>query len=132
MNGNVTPAGRLPMEELSFDGVLNNWEDTIDEETRYSNWRIRNLRALVGDQKPNRNTEPRARFITGDTEMRPSSEHCNFAGDDCWQVRTHAKIESISANSGNTSGGQELTITGWGFEDGADITVAGVPCQVVS
>ena len=47
-------------------------------------------------------------------------------------MRTHAKIESISANQGNTNGGQELTITGWGFEHGADITVAGVTCEVVS
>ena len=47
-------------------------------------------------------------------------------------MRTHAKIDSISADSGNTSGGQELTISGWGFEHGADITVAGVTCEVVS
>ena len=35
----VTPKGRLPMEELSFDGVLNNWEDTISESTRLDGWR---------------------------------------------------------------------------------------------
>jgi hypothetical protein len=49
-------------------------------------------------------------------------------------VRTHAKIDSISANQGNTSGGQEMTIKGWGFEhtDLVTVTVAGVDCTVVS
>ena len=70
MKNSVTPSGRLPMEELSFDGVLNNWEETIDGDTRLDKWQIDNLRAIVGDQKPNRNSEPRARFITGDTEIR--------------------------------------------------------------
>ena len=72
MHEEVTPPGRLPMEELSFDGVLNNWEETIDENTRLNAWRSETLRAIVSDQKPNRNSEPRARFITGDTEIRKS------------------------------------------------------------
>lgn len=120
------------MEELSIDGFLNNWEETIDVDKRLHSWRDDELRAVVGDQKPNRASKPRARFITGDSALRNTAEHCNFAGDDCWNVRTHAKIESISANQGNTNGGQELTIKGWGFENGADITVAGVACQVKS
>lgn len=86
------------MEELSFDNVLNIWEETIDADTKLDKWRVDNLRAIVGDQKPNRQSVPRARFITGDSEIRKSAQHCNFAGDDCWTVRTHAKIDSISAN----------------------------------
>lgn len=101
----VTPEGRLPMEELSIDGFLNNWEETIDGDTRLLSWRDDNLRAIVGDQKPNKNSQPRARFITGDSLLRKTSEHCDFTGNDCWTVRTHAKIDSISANQGNTNGG---------------------------
>jgi hypothetical protein len=102
---NVTPVGRMPFEELSIDGNLNNWEDTIDESKRLSSWRKGNLRAIVGDQKPSKSSVPRARFITGDSFIRNTARHCNFAGDDCWNVRTHAKIDSISANQGNTNGG---------------------------
>jgi len=46
----------------------------------------------------------------------PTSQTCNFAGDDCWKVRTHAKIESLSAGQGYKNGGQTLTINGWGFD----------------
>ena len=52
----VTPEGRLPMEELSIDGNLNNWEETIDGDTRLKNWRDDFLKAFVGDQKPNKDS----------------------------------------------------------------------------
>ena len=124
----------LPMEELSFDGFLNNWEETIDKDTGMSDYQPDYLSAFSGDQKPNKQTVPRARFITGDSMISSTARHCNFAGDDCWNVRTHPKIESISESSGNTNGGQELTIKGWGFEhqDLVDVTVAGVACEVIS
>ena len=47
-------------------------------------------------------------------------------------MRTHARIDSVSANSGSIEGGQELTISGFGFEKDVDITVAGVPCEVTA
>ena len=94
----VTPEGRLPMEELSIDGNLNNWADTISTGTRIDDYHNGKLRAYVGDQPPNKYSTPRARFITGDSFIRATARHCNFAGDDCWNVRTHAKIDSISAS----------------------------------
>ena len=75
---------------------------------------------------------PRARFITGDSAIRDSARHCNFAGNDCWTVRTHAVIEEVSANSGNTAGGQQLTLKGWGLDRDVTVSVAGVPCEIVS
>ena len=54
MHEDVTPVGRLPMEELSFDGHLNNWEDKIDADVRLHYYRVDRLQAIVGDQKPNR------------------------------------------------------------------------------
>jgi hypothetical protein len=102
----VTPEGRMPMEELSIDGNLNSWADTISTGTRIDNYHNGKLRAYVGDQPPNKYSVPRARFITGDSFIRATAQHCNFADDDCWNVRTHAKIDSISANQGNTNGGQ--------------------------
>lgn len=126
----TTPEGRMPMEELSIDGALNNWEDTIDASDRLDGFVVDRLSAVATDQKPNKNSTPRARFITGDSYIRDSAIHCNFAGDDCWTIRTHAVVESVSANSGNVVGGQQLTIKGWGFENNASVTVAGVPCEV--
>jgi hypothetical protein len=45
-------SGPLPMEELSFDGVLNNWEESIDGDTRMRSYRTDRLEAKSGDQKP--------------------------------------------------------------------------------
>jgi hypothetical protein len=50
----TTPDGRMPMEELSIDGNLNNWEDTIGTDKRLPHWRHDRLSAYVGDQKPNK------------------------------------------------------------------------------
>ena len=45
-------------------------------------------------------------------------------------------IESVSAASGYTTGGQELTITGWGLKgatlDDVEVLVDGVACDVKS
>ena len=31
--------------------------------------------------------------------------HCNFAGDDCWHMRVHPRIKTVSWNQGYTTGG---------------------------
>jgi hypothetical protein len=62
--------------------------------------------------------------------------HCNFAGDDCWYIKTHPKIDTISAASGYMTGGQELTITGWGLRGttlaNVEVLVDDVACRVTS
>ena len=74
------------------------------------------------------------RFRVGNAYLRDSAKHCNFAGDDCWYVKTHPKIDSISAEDGYTTGGQRLTISGWGLKgetkDDVIVEVDGVPCKV--
>ena len=37
-HNDVTLAGRMPMEELSIDGNLNNWEETIEADKRLHHW----------------------------------------------------------------------------------------------
>ncbi len=65
-----------------------------------------------------------------------SSKHCNFEGTDCWYVKTHPKIDSISEADGYLTGGQALTINGWGLKgttlDDVEVTVGGVACKVTS
>ena len=68
--------------------------------------------------------------------MRESAKHCNFAGDDCWYVKTHPKIDTISAVDGYKTGGQTMTIAGWGLKgttlDDVSVTIDGVLCKVTS
>lgn len=65
--------------------------------------------------------------------MPSARQHCSYDGQDCWTVRVHPKISEITQSSGFTSGGQELTISGFGF-NGTDVsvTVDGVECVVSS
>jgi hypothetical protein len=76
------------------------------------------------------------RFRVGNAYLRQSAKHCNFDGDDCWFVKTHPKIDSISSTDGYTTGGQTLTISGWGLKgksiNDVKISVDGVPCTVMS
>jgi len=86
---------------------------------------------IVGDQSPANNTEPAILFWGGYAINMPSSVHCNFVGDDCWRVKTHPKINALSQSSGFTTGGQTLTISGYGL-NGTDVNVLvdGVACDV--
>lgn len=71
--------------------------------------------------------------MSGHAYKRSSSLHCNFANTECWYVRVHPKIESISASSGYTDGGQTLTIAGQGLQgDSVSVTVDDVTCDVES
>jgi hypothetical protein len=86
----------------------------------------------VGDQQPG-NHMPKLVFNTGLQTNEHGSTHCNFAGDDCWTIKTHPKIDQINFDQGMRSGGQMLKITGHGL-DGSDIQVVtdDVPCEVQS
>lgn len=52
---------------------------------------------------------------------------------ECWTIRTHPRIDSISKSQGYISGGQVLDITGVGLK-GTDVqvTIDGVACSVQS
>jgi hypothetical protein len=60
-----------------------------------------------------------------------TAKHCNFAGDECWNVRVLPVIDSLSASEGSVNGGQELKIEGFGFGGDAKVSVDGVDCAVV-
>ena len=82
------------------------------------------------------NSVPEVRFRVGNAFLRDSSWHCNFAGDDCWYVKTHPRIDAISQVDGYTTGGQTLTIAGWGLKGttlaDVSVTVDGVDCRVIT
>lgn len=132
-HGDTTPNSDNIMKHLKIDGELLNWEGIIDADTNLATYNIGVLSGVVTDQQPNSQSTPEARFVTGDSFIRNSAQHCTFDGTECWTVRTHAKIEAISADSGYTSGGQQMTITGHGFRsDNIQVTVDGQPCEVTS
>ena len=124
-----------PVVHIKFSGTRCDSEGLIDYETRLSDYTVGSLKTRAGDQHPG-NQVPEVRFRVGNAYLRESAKHCNFAGDDCWYVKTHPKIDSVSAVDGYITGGQALTISGWGLKgqtlDDVVVTVDGVPCQVTS
>ena len=124
-----------PVDWIKFGGTRNNFEGLFDSEWRMSGYRVSALPTYSGDQHPG-NSVPEIRFRVGNAYLRESAKHCNFAGDDCWYVKTHPKIDSISKTTGFNTGGQELTITGWGLKGATladtQVTVDGIACTVTS
>lgn len=98
------PSTYDPVVHIKLGGTRTDSEGLIDFETRLSNYKVGTLKTKAGDQLPG-NHVPEVRFRVGNAFLRESAKHCNFAGDDCWYVKTHPKIDSISAVDGYKTGG---------------------------
>jgi hypothetical protein len=124
----------LPIQELSLGGLLTNWEETIDSDTRLTTYAYRDpLTTFVGKHPPTKNAKPRALFRVGDSYTMDTAKHCNFKGDDCWNVRVHPVVDKLSASEGSVLGGQELKISGFGLNgQETEVLVDGVICKVRS
>ena len=76
----VTPRDRLMYEEISIDGNNMVNEYYLDTSDRYvdvgqdlKGYRADEYSLISGDQKPNKASKVRARFITGDSYIRDSA-----------------------------------------------------------
>ena len=133
---NTITADMDPVVFIKISGTRCDSEGFIDYETRLSNYRTDALMTRAGDQLPGKGV-PEVRFRVGNAYIRDSAKHCKFADqDDCWYVKTHPKIESISAETGFTTGGQTLKIKGWGLKGNStadvEVIVDGVACKVLT
>ena len=124
-----------PVVHIKFAGTRTDYEGFIDYETRLTDYTVGGLKTRAGDQLPGI-SEPEVRFRVGNAYLRETAKHCNFAGDDCWYIKTHPKIDAISATDGYITGGQTITLTGWGLKGetvaNVTVTVDGVPCKVLT
>lgn len=130
MNG--TPAEALfPFRSMSLGSTLVDQAELYIDGTRIQTWGHDVLPGYVGNQYPGLDSTPRILFHNGYLQNLDSSIHCNFAGDDCYSVKTHARIDGISAGSGFVTGGQLLTISGVGLNStNVQVLVDGVECAV--
>ena len=133
---NTITADMDPVVHIKINGTRTDSEGLIDYSTRLSDYVIGALTTKAGNQDPGKDHKPEVRFRVGNAHIRESAKHCNWAGDECWTVRTHPKITSISAADGYTTGGQTLTINGWGLKGNKlsdiEVKVDGVACEVQS
>lgn len=58
---------------------------------------------------------------------------CDITNTTCYKVKVVPVINTVSASTGYTTGGQILEINGYGFaSDNIVVKVDGVSCQVIS
>lgn len=126
-----TPSDYFPVQALSIGRSNCDWDGLMDHTTRLSGWNLGKLPAKVTDPRPAKEADVVARFVTGHAYKRTTSKHCSYDGTDCWNVRVHPKIDSISASSGSPNGYQTLQINGMGLNGTAiSVTADGETCTV--
>jgi IPT/TIG domain len=126
------PKGYEPFYYMKLGTELTDREGFVDATTRLQAnvWSTASTR--VGGNPSSKSVDPDINFsMFGRTFIRSSAKHCNFAGDDCWTVRVHPRVDGVSAASGYLDGGQVLKINGFGLSgQNISVKVDGVECLV--
>lgn len=124
--------GDMPFISMRNDGVLVDFTSTISASTSFGNWRDYGIRGRITEEQPLGKGELTFLWETGVAAKRNNTmKRCNYAGDDCYEVKTVPVIYNLSSNVGFVSGGLNLTVYGNGFGDGKiNATADGVPCHV--
>jgi len=122
-----------PIQSIKIDGTNVDWEGLMDNSYRTPDWTVDDYPAYIGDQKASKDSKVVVKMRGGNAMNLGTSTHCTWDSTECWTLRTHPKIDSISADTGYTTGGQEMTLTGTGLSGTtAEVMVDGVACVVTS
>lgn len=129
----------LASDELAFinvkiGGALLDFEATVTHENEFRQWYRSNIVGRVGDQKPSASHSVEMNWETGASQQQPiESVHCEVDGTTCYTAKTVPVIFDVSSHTGYTTGGQQLTVTGYGFNSENIVAeVDGVACTVTS
>jgi hypothetical protein len=132
-NGNALPSDWDQFYYLKIGKDLVDWEGSVDSSTRLPDWQVNSIVVkAAGALRPTKKVDPDISFSKyGRTHLRFTTKHCNFAGNECWSIRVHPKIDSISSNTGNLDGGQNLVIKGFGLKgNNSVVKIDGIDCKV--
>jgi hypothetical protein len=122
-----------PMLDWRVGGAMVDMTGYMDEFTTLYN-RVNYVKGKIMTEERSLDADVRALFHGCGFSHRDDGDghRCNVDQSDCYTVRVHPTIESISQAGGYTSGGQKLRLTGTSL-DGATITVMvdDTPCNVL-
>jgi len=87
----------------------------------------------MGAIQPSSSVEVNFKFRVGYAmHMDYSMLRCSYDNSTCYKAKAVARIDSISATQGYTSGGQVLTVKGHGFSsEKISVTLDGIACKVL-
>lgn len=127
----------LKSDEMAFvnteiDGSKLDFEYLVDYETTYSNWHDNRVMGQVGEMPIGPKSDIKMLWEVGYAYVSETeATHCTYDNSSCYQALNVPAIFNISATEGYTSGHQNLTIHGHGFNSpNITVTVAGVNCVV--
>jgi len=122
----------LPFINTRVSGNTIDFEFNVDSDTRIHGWTNNNAMGQVGDMPPALDNNVTMLWETGwASEFDASIQTCSYDNQTCYKIKTVPAIYEISAHSGYSTGGQNLTITGNGFNYGDPwVSVDGVNCTV--
>jgi hypothetical protein len=122
-----------PFINAKIGGNLIDFEFSEDSESTWSNWVLGSARGQIGENTVAKNQNITMMWETGKSAVAVAeSLFCDFANT-CYQAKSLPVIYNISEHIGYNTGGQNLTITGYGFDSGTiKATVDGKNCKVTS
>ncbi|CAG9312591.1 unnamed protein product [Blepharisma stoltei] len=147
----MNPVEAAPGDEVSFVGrwMTTSWDQfdnakagtqnmlmfILDSSQTFGSWDTMNLTAVLGDNdQGDLNTTITLNGAYGTAFNRWTGTQYDLNGNP-YNFRALARIDSVSASSGSSAGGQELTINGEGFPLNASwvrIEVDGSNCEISS
>jgi len=122
----------MPFINARIGGALIDFEDSVTFETSFSHWNKNRVRGEVGELPIAENHTLAMMWETGLSDIvEHTAKYCNFDNSTCYYAKTVPVVFGVTENSGYHTGGQNLTITGHGFQQGnIRVTIDGVECPV--
>jgi len=124
----------LPFINAKIGGNLIDFEDRVTSETSFSNWGLNTARGQIGEGTISDNQNITMMWETGSAAVvKEESMMCDFNNSNCYQAKSLPVIFEISENIGYTTGGQNITVKGYGFDAGkVNAVIDGKNCTVTS
>jgi hypothetical protein len=129
----------LDTDEMLFinakiGGSLLDFEGEVDDTTRFSVYRRNKVRGQVGEIPAGQTFNISMQWETGRAwVLKQEATFCSYDNQTCYQARSVPVIFDTSASTGYTTGGMNLTVTGYGFNSGTIVAkVDGQDCVVTS
>lgn len=122
---NIKAADDLPFDEARINGFTIDFEGYVDATTYLSAYARNQVRGKLGDQvNPNSSASVVMKFASGYTLTYDSTAlRCNYQNTSCYRAKVMPAITYIDSISGYVTGGQLLTIQGWGFDSEKNLEV---------
>jgi len=124
----------LPFVQAKIGAANINFEGYVASDKSFRGWYNNPVRGIVGDQKIAKDLDVKMLWETGYAiHDEVTMKTCTYDLSECYTAKTVPAIYSIDQKEGYLTGGQVITVKGFGFNKGTiKPTIEGVECKVLS